>query len=64
MKVLGGKRPLVGSEGEVESGSGDPFRDRLGMRNVSTEVNLTVLAYNLKGGCNLVGVNNLIAAVS
>ena len=35
-----------------------------GMRNVSTEVNLTVLAYNLKRACNLVGVNNLIAAVS
>lgn len=35
-----------------------------GMRNVATEVNLTVLAYNLKRACNLVGVNNLIAAVS
>jgi transposase len=35
-----------------------------GMRNVATEVNLTVLAYNLKRVCNLVGVNNLIAAVS
>ena len=34
------------------------------MRNVPTEVNLTVLAYNLKRACNLVGVNNLIAAVS
>jgi transposase len=35
-----------------------------GLRNVATEVNLTVLAYNLKRACNLVGVNNLIAAVS
>jgi transposase len=35
-----------------------------GMRHVATEVNLTVLAYNLKRACNLVGVNNLIAAVS
>ncbi len=35
-----------------------------GKRNVSTEVNLTVLAYNLKRVCNLVGVKELIAAVS
>jgi transposase len=35
-----------------------------GMRHVATEVNLTVLAYNLKRACNLVGVKNLIAAVS
>jgi hypothetical protein len=35
-----------------------------GLRNVSTEINLTVLAYNLKRACNLVGVNNLFAAVS
>ena len=28
-----------------------------------TEINLTVLAYNLKRVCNLVGVQNLIAAV-
>jgi transposase len=35
-----------------------------GMRHVATEVNLTVLAYNLKRACNLVGVTNLIAAVS
>jgi transposase len=35
-----------------------------GMLNVATEVNLTVLAYNLKRACNLVGVTNLIAAVS
>jgi len=35
-----------------------------GMRHVTTEVNLTVLAYNLKRACNLVGVKNLIAAVS
>ena len=35
-----------------------------GKRNVTTEVNLTVLAYNLKRVCNLVGVKNLIAAVS
>ena len=35
-----------------------------GMRNVTTEVNLTVLAYNLKRACNLIGVKNLIAAVS
>ena len=35
-----------------------------GKRAVSTEVNLTVLAYNLKRVCNLVGVQNLIAAVS
>ena len=31
---------------------------------VATEVNLTVLAYNLKRVCNLVGVQELIAAVS
>jgi len=35
-----------------------------GKRQVATEVNLTVLAYNLKRVCNLVGVQNLIAAVS
>jgi hypothetical protein len=35
-----------------------------GMGHVATEVNLTVLACNLKRACNLVGVNNLIAAVS
>ena len=35
-----------------------------GMRHVTTEVNLTVLAYNLKRACNLIGVKNLIAAVS
>ena len=34
-----------------------------GKRQVATEVNLTVLAYNLKRVCNLVGVQNLIAAV-
>lgn len=35
-----------------------------GKRAVSTEVNLTVLAYNLKRACNLVGVPELIKAVS
>jgi transposase len=35
-----------------------------GKRQVSTEVNLTVLAYNLKRVCNLVGVPSLIAALS
>ena len=35
-----------------------------GKRNVTTEVNLTVLAYNLKRVCNLVGVKELVAAVS
>jgi len=35
-----------------------------GMSHVATEVNLAVLAYNLKRACNLVGVNKLIAAVS
>jgi transposase len=35
-----------------------------GKRAVSTEVNFTVLAYNLKRACNLVGVQTLIAAVS
>lgn len=35
-----------------------------GKRNVSTEVNLTVLAYNLKRLCNLVGVPKLLATVS
>lgn len=35
-----------------------------GKRHVTTEVNLTVLAYNLKRACNLVGVQNLIAALS
>ena len=35
-----------------------------GMRHVTTEVNLTVLAYNLKRACNLVGVKNLMAALS
>jgi hypothetical protein len=34
------------------------------MRHVTTEVNLTVLAYNLKRACNLVGVKNLMAALS
>jgi transposase len=35
-----------------------------GFRKVSTEVNLTVLAYNLKRICNLVGVPALVKAVS
>jgi transposase len=35
-----------------------------GMRHVTTEVTLTALAYNLKRACNLIGVKNLIAAVS
>jgi transposase len=35
-----------------------------GKARVTTEVNLTVLAYNLKRICNLVGVKGLIAAVS
>ena len=35
-----------------------------GNAQVTTEVNLTVLAYNLKRVCNLVGVQNLIAALS
>jgi transposase len=35
-----------------------------GLCNVATEINLTMLAYNLKRVCNLVGVKNLIAAVS
>ena len=35
-----------------------------GMRHVTTEVTLTVLAYNLKRAYNLIGVKNLIAAVS
>ena len=36
----------------------------VGSRQGATEVNLIVLAYNLKRVCNLVGVKNLIAAVS
>jgi transposase len=35
-----------------------------GMRHVTTKVTLTVLAYNLKRAYNLIGVKNLIAAVS
>ncbi len=35
-----------------------------GKQNVTTEINLTVLAYNLKRACNLLGVTNLIAALS
>jgi len=35
-----------------------------GKEKVTTEINLTVLAYNLKRVCNLVGVQNLIRAVS
>ena len=35
-----------------------------GKRQVTIEVNLTVLAYNLKRACNLVGVPNLIAALN
>jgi len=35
-----------------------------GFRKVATEVNLTVLAYNLKRVCNLVGVPELVKAVS
>lgn len=35
-----------------------------GKENVTTEINLTVLAYHLKRVCNLVGVQNLIEAVS
>ena len=34
------------------------------MKQVTTEVNLTMLAYNLKRVCNLVGVKSHIAAVS
>jgi transposase len=35
-----------------------------GKEKVTTEINLTVLAYNLKRVCNLLGVQNLIAALS
>jgi transposase len=35
-----------------------------GKEKVTTEINLTVLAYNLKRVCNLLGVQNLIAAFS
>ena len=35
-----------------------------GKRQVTTEVNLTVLVYNLKRVCNLVAVQNLIAVLS
>ena len=35
-----------------------------GKEKVTTEINLTVLAYNLKRVCNLRGVQNLIAALS
>ena len=35
-----------------------------GMRHVATEVNLTVLAYNLKRVMNLIGVPKLVEAVS
>ena len=35
-----------------------------GKEKVTTEINLTVLAYNLKRICNLLGVQNLIAALS
>jgi transposase len=35
-----------------------------GNHKVATEVNLTMLAYNFKRACNLVGVQKLIAAVS
>ena len=35
-----------------------------GKEKVTTEINLTVLAYNLKRVCHLVGVQNLIRAVS
>ena len=35
-----------------------------GNRKVATEVNLTMLAYNIKRVCNIVGVQNLVKAVS
>ena len=35
-----------------------------GKEKVTTEINLTVFAYNLKRICNLLGVQNLIAALS
>jgi hypothetical protein len=35
-----------------------------GKEKVTTEINLTVLAYNLKRVCNLLGVQNLITALS
>ena len=35
-----------------------------GKEKVTTEINLTVLAYNLKRVCNLLGVQNLVAALS
>jgi hypothetical protein len=35
-----------------------------GKEKVTTEINLTVLAYNLKRVCNLLGVQNLIAGLS
>lgn len=35
-----------------------------GKEKVTTEINLTVLAYNLKRICNLLGVQNLVAALS
>ena len=35
-----------------------------GKERVTTEINLTVLAYNLKRVCNLCGVQNLVEALS
>jgi transposase len=50
--------------GTIKRSLGSDYFLCRGKRQVTTEINLTVLAYNLKRACNLVGVTNLIAALS
>jgi transposase len=50
--------------GTIKRGLGYDYFLCKGFSKVATEVNLTVLAYNLKRVCNLVGVPELVRAVS
>ena len=59
-----GATPKAFGVGTIKLSFGYDYFLCRGMRHVTTEVNLTVLAYNLKRACNLVGVKVLIAALS
>ena len=63
-QIMGRRKAIIEHcFGTIKRSLGYDYFLTRGKRNVTTEVDLTVLAYNLKRVCNLVGVKNLIAAV-
>ncbi|MBA3609071.1 MAG: transposase [Chthoniobacterales bacterium] len=63
-RSCGGATPNAFGVGTIKRTFGYDYFLCRGKEKVTTEINLTVLAYNLKRACNLVGVQNLIQAVS